>query len=152
MNSRAICWSCAERARPLSPLRVRLRREEGGEAYVVAVTVAYRKAEISVPLCAPCKKAWRPALRARMVAVWSLTLGIILVPSALLVGLLMVQQYHDGAIFRLAGGIGVGIGAIAAAVCIPAWRARHKQPEGLRHPHSHPDVVALTDSGYGILN
>lgn len=44
---------------------------------MVAVTVACRKAEISVPLCAWCKKAWRPALRARMAAVWSLTLGII---------------------------------------------------------------------------
>ncbi|MEU3853801.1 hypothetical protein [Streptomyces sp. NPDC029554] len=106
MHGVGICWSCGKRARPSSPLRVRLRREEGGGAYLVAVTIAYRKAKVSVPLCAPCKKAWRPALRARMVAVWSLTLGIILVPSALVMGLLMAQQYHDGTIFRLAVGIG----------------------------------------------
>jgi hypothetical protein len=152
VNGGEVCWSCSEPARPSSPLHVRLRRAEGGGAHLVAVTIAYRKAKIRVPLCARCKKVWRPALRARMGAVWSLILGLLLVPSALIMGLLMAQQYHGGTIFWLAGAIGAGIGGIAAAVCILAWRAQHRHPEGLRHPHSHPDVVALTDSGFGILN
>ncbi|MGC9537048.1 hypothetical protein [Streptomyces sp. UG1] len=152
MNGGETCWSCGHPARPSSALIVRLRHEEGGGVYVVAITVAYRKARIRVPLCARCRKVWRPALRSRMLAVWSLTLGLILVPSALIMGGLMASYYDSGRMFAIAVGIGGAIGGIAVAVGLPAYRAQHKHSQGLRHPHSHPDVVALTSSGFGILN
>ncbi|MEV7001740.1 hypothetical protein AB0N62_29135 [Streptomyces sp. NPDC093982] len=87
-----------------------------------------------------------------MLAVWSLTLGLILVPSVLIMGGLMASSYDSGRMFAIAVGIGGATGGIAVAVGLPAYRAQHKHPQGLRHPHSHPDVVALTSSGFGILN
>ncbi|MER8225753.1 hypothetical protein ABTZ58_35465 [Streptomyces sp. NPDC094143] len=152
MNGGEPCWSCGDPARPSSTLNVRLRREEGGGPYLVVVTVAYRKARICVPLCARCKKAWRPALRSRMLAVWSLTLGLILGPSALVMGALTAWSEDSGTVFVIAVGVAVAIGGLAAAVGLPAYRAQNRHPQGLRHPHSHPDVVALTDSGFGMLN
>ncbi|MEV7080416.1 hypothetical protein AB0N88_18080 [Streptomyces sp. NPDC093516] len=68
------------------------------------------------------------------------------------VGGLMAQHYDSGALFTIAAGIGIVSGVIAAAVGIPAHRARDRHPAGLRHPHTRPDVVALTDRGFGIVN
>ncbi|MFF3485556.1 hypothetical protein ACFYXC_20135 [Streptomyces sp. NPDC002701] len=152
MNSGEPCWSCGDPARHSSALNVRLRREEGGGAFPGVIIVAYRKTKIRVPLCARCKKVWRPALRSRMLAMWSLTLGLILIPSALIMGGLMAFYYQSGKVFAIAAGVAVAIGGIAVAVGLPAYRAQDRHPEGLRHPHSHPRVVALTDSGFGILN
>jgi hypothetical protein len=87
-----------------------------------------------------------------MLTVWSLTLGLILVLSALGMGGLMASHYDSGRVFTIAAGIGGAIGVVAVAVGLPAYRAKDRHPAGLRHPHSHPDVVALTDSGFAILN
>ncbi|MER5501850.1 MULTISPECIES: hypothetical protein [unclassified Streptomyces] len=148
MNGEEQCWSCGEPARPPAALDVRLRREEGGGVYLIT----YRKARIRVPLCARCRKAWRPALRARVLLIWSLVLGATLVPTAFVMGWLMTSDHDPGTVFPIASGIGGAIGVLAVAVGLPAYRAKDRHPEGLRHPHSHPDVVALTDSGFGILN
>lgn len=152
MNDGEQCWSCRDPARPSSALNLRLRRDEGGVVYLVAVNVAYRKARIRVPLCARCRKIWGPALRARMLALWSLILGVTLVPTAFIMGGLMAWYYDSGTVLAIAAGIGIAIGVLGIAVGLPAYRTQRRHPEGLRHPHSHPDVVALTENGFGILN
>lgn len=152
MSSRERCWSCGDPARSSSALNVRLRRDEGGGFYLTLITVEYRKVRVRVPLCARCRKVRRPALRSRMLALWSLTLGLILVPSAFDIGGLMAWSYDSGVVFAVAAGVGVAIEGVAVAVGLPAFRARNRHPEDLRHPHSHPDVVALTTSGFVIFN
>ncbi|MFF8717412.1 hypothetical protein ACF07T_39320 [Streptomyces sp. NPDC015184] len=87
-----------------------------------------------------------------MLLIWSLALGPALVLTAFIVGWLMTSDYDPGTVFPIASAIGVAVGVLALAVGLPAYRAKDRHPEGLRHPHSHPDVVALTDSGFGILD
>ncbi|MZD10436.1 hypothetical protein GTW43_35970 [Streptomyces sp. SID5785] len=139
MNDGTQCWSCGDPAHDSAALRVRMRREGGG---------VYWKAGVRVPLCAGCRSAWRPALRARRTALWALTLGAVLAVSTLVVDLLTDPALGSGTM----GLIAAAIAAVAAAVGVPAYRAQARHPEGLRHPHTHPDVVALTGRGFGILN